>query len=142
MTYDEAVTEIKRLREGYDKPYPQSDKDRIERLYYEVLGKTFRPTSCQQCYHDAVIEIYLHLKREKTMAKKCNYRMKAGFIISCPDFRNGRIYTNDNLTDEVAREFLKKYPKRESCFSKMPDPDENYQEAAPATTATTSKDKK
>lgn len=137
MTYEEAIIETQRLREHFDETFSQSQKDTIANLYYEVLGKTFRPTSCQQCYHDALIEIYLYLKRNKTMAKKCNYRMKAGFIISCPDFHNGRIYTNDNLTDAVAKEYLQKYPKRESCFSKMPDPDMELEETAPASASTT-----
>lgn len=137
MTYEEAIVETQRLREHFDEKFSQSQKDTIAHLYYEVLGKTFRPTSCQQCYHDALIEIYLYLKREKKMAKKCNYRMKAGFIISCPDFHNGRIYTNDNLTDAVAKEYLQKYPKRESCFSKMPDPDMEFEETAPASASTT-----
>lgn len=136
MTYQEAITATERLRERFNEKFSQSDKDLIVELYYEVLNKAFRPTSCQQCYHDALIEIYLYLKREKKMAKKCNYRMKAGFIISCPDFHNGRIYTNDNLTDAVAREYLQKYPKRENCFSKMPDPEMEYEEAAATSAAT------
>lgn len=136
MTYQEAITATERLGERFDEKFSQSDKDLIVELYYEVLNKTFRPTSCQQCYHDALIEIYLYLKREKKMAKKCNYRMKAGFIISCPDFHNGRIYTNDNLTDAVAREYLQKYPKRGNCFSKMPDPEMEYEEAAATSAAT------
>lgn len=143
MTYQEALTATERLRGHFDEKFSQSDKDLIVELYYEVLNKTFRPTSCQQCYHDALIEIYLYLKREKKMAKKCNYRMKAGFIISCPDFHNGRIYTNDNLTDAIAKEYLQKYPKRENCFSKMPDPDMELEEAATETaTASTTKSKK
>ena len=46
--------------------------------------------------------------------------MKAGFIISCPDFYNGKIFTNENLTDKVAHEYLTKYPHMESYFQKMP----------------------
>lgn len=134
MTYQEALTATERLRERFDEKFSQSDKDLIIELYHEVLNKTFRPTSCQQCYHDALIEIYLYLKREKKMAKKCNYRMKAGFIISCPDFHNGRIYTNDNLTDAIAKEYLQKYPKRENCFAKMPDTEMEYEETAAAPT--------
>ena len=93
----------------------------VARLYKEVLGKDFQPTTCQQCYHDALIEVYLYLKNNKTMAKKCNYRLRAGFIISCSDFKSGKIFTNDNLTDAVAKEYLAKYPKQEKMFQKLPE---------------------
>ena len=46
--------------------------------------------------------------------------MKAGFIISCPDFYHGKIFTNENLTDKVAHEYLTKYPHMESYFQKIP----------------------
>lgn len=59
------------------------------------------------------------------MAKKCNYRLRAGFIISCPDFRNGKIFTNDNLTDSVAKEYLAKYPKMEKMFQTLPESGES-----------------
>lgn len=125
MTYDEAVRETETLRENFDRAFNDREKKVVARLYSEVLGRTFTPTSCQQCYHDALIEIYLHLKQEKTMAKKCNYRLRAGFIISCPDFRNGKIFTNDNLTDSVAKEYLAKYPKMEKMFQTLPESGES-----------------
>lgn len=121
MTYEEARQETERLREAYDRSYTDGEKRRIALLYREVTGKDFQQTTCQQCYHDAVIEIYIFLKNNKTMAKKCNYRLRAGFIISCPDFQGGKIYTNDNLTDAVAKAYLDKYPKQEKMFQKLPE---------------------
>lgn len=121
MTYEEARAKAEELKARFDKPFGASDKATIERMYSEVTRKRFVPTTCQQCYHDALIEIYLTLKREKAMPKKCNYRMKAGFIISCPDFYNGKIFTNENLTDKVAKEYLAKYPKMEGYFQQIPD---------------------
>ena len=121
MTYTEATEEAERLRQAYDRSYTEKEKRMVARLYMEVLGKEFRPTSCQQCYHDALIEVYLYLKNNKTMAKKCNYRLRAGFIISCPDFKSGKIFTNANLTDAVAKEYLQKYPKQEKMFQKLPE---------------------
>lgn len=124
MTYEEAVREAEALKANFDRAFNAQEKDMVALLYKEVLGRDFTPTSCQQCYHDALIEVYVHLKKEKTMAKKCNYRLRAGFIISCPDFRNGKIYTNDNLTDAVAKEYLQKYPKMEKMFQRTPDAEE------------------
>ena len=120
MTLDEVKKIIEKLRGRFDSPYSTSDKSTIEGLYYEVLGKTFRPTSCQQCYHDAVIEIYCYIKKNNSMAEKSNYRLRAGVIINCPNFRGGKIYTNDNLTDKVASEFLKMFPEQEVLFQKLP----------------------
>ena len=120
MTLDEVKKIIEKLRGRFDSPYSTSDKSTIEGLYYEVLGKTFRPTSCQQCYHDAVIEIYCYIKKNNSMAEKSNYRLRAGVIINCPNFRGGKIYTNDNLTDKVASEFLKMFPDQEVLFQKLP----------------------
>lgn len=121
MTYSEAKRKTEELKARFDSPFSSSDKAVIEHLYDEVMRKHFTPTSCQQCYHDALIEICLTLKKERKMPKKCNYRLKAGFIISCPDFYNGKIFTNENLTDKVAKEYLVKYPKMEDYFQRIPE---------------------
>lgn len=121
MTYAEATRQVEELKGRYDSPFSDSDKRAIERLYDAVMRKRFVPTTCQQCYHDALIEIYLTLKKLNKMPKKCNYRMRAGFIISCPDFYNGKIFTNENLTDKVAKEYLAKFPKAESYFQVLPE---------------------
>ena len=122
MTYDEAKKLIGELLERYDNPYSPKDKNTIETLHFDVLGKEFIPTTCQNCYHDAVIIIYNYLKTHKTMAEKCNYRLRAGFIIHCPNFHNGQIYTNDSLTNEIAAEYLEKYPDNVDMFQELPDP--------------------
>lgn len=123
MERKEAVKEVRELREREDffAPFNATDKTRIEKLYKAVLGKDFIPTSCQNCYHDAVIEIYLHLQKNGVMAEKCNYRLKAGAIINSPSFKQGKIFTNENLTDAVAAAFLKQFPKQAFLFQKMPE---------------------
>lgn len=131
MTYKEAVAIVEDLRSRFDSPFGASDKATIEKLYIMVVRKQFVPTTCQQCYHDALIEIYLTLKNSKAMPKQCNYAMKAGFIISCPDFYHGKIFTNENLTDKVAHEYLTKYPHMESYFQKIPS-DELIENKQPA----------
>ena len=120
MTYEEAVSIVEDLRSRFDSPFGASDKATIEKLYFMIARKQFVPTTCQQCYHDALIEIYLILKKLKAMPEQCNYRMKAGFIISCPDFHGGKIFTNENLTDEVAAEYLDKFPGMQDYFQKVP----------------------
>ena len=50
--------------------------------------------------------------------------MRAGFIISCPNFHGGKIYNNSNLTDEVAKEYLERYPKARAYFDIVANADE------------------
>lgn len=123
MNYLEAVAMTEDIRSRFDSPFSESDKASIASLYKEVMLKEFKPTTCQQCYHDALIEISLKLKKTKKMPTKCKYSLLAGFIISCPDFKGGKIFTNDNLTDKVAEEYLKKYPKMREYFATSPDDD-------------------
>jgi len=121
MKIKEAKKLTEELKGRFDFPFNSFDKSSIEKLYDEVLGKTFVPTTCQQCYHDALIEIYLHLKNTNKMPNDLNYRLKAGAIINCPDFKSGKIFTNDNLTDKIAASYLKKYPNAADLFQKLPD---------------------
>ena len=129
MTLEQAKTLTNDLRGRFNAPFSSFDKQNIEQLYYEVLGKEFKPTTCQQCYHDALIEIYLYLKRENKMKAKCNYRMRAGFIINCPTFHNGTVYTNANLTDKVAEEYIAAFPQNADLFQRLQSTDGEVQGA-------------
>ena len=64
MTYEEATAKVSELKARFDSPFDATDKEVIETLYFEVTRKRFVPTTCQQCYHDALIEIYLKLKTD------------------------------------------------------------------------------
>ena len=121
MGLREVLNVVDELKGRFDSPFGSADKNTIETLYYEVLGKTFVPTSCQRCYHDALIEISCYLKRHGEMAKKSNFALKAGAIIHSLLFEGGKVYTNDNLTDEVAKAYLKKFPGQIVLFSKVPE---------------------
>lgn len=120
MELAEVKKTIEDLKGRFDTPFSSSDKSTIENLYYEVIGKTFVPTSCQQCYHDGLIEIYHYIKNNGKMAEKINYRLKAGAIINCPAFMSGKVFSNDNLTDDVAEKFLKQFPDNVELFQKIP----------------------
>lgn len=101
-----------------------------------MLGKRFRKTSCQQCYHDALIEICLYLKNHNTMANQKKYIMRAGFIIHSPVFDGGKVYTNDNLTDDVAERYMDMFPVKKSMFDRNPnytEPTETKVETKPKT---------
>ena len=108
MELKEVVDKLKEL--GGLPSYSSSDKSEIERLYKEVLGKEFTKTSCNDCYRDAVIEMTVYIKKNNRMKEKCNYRLKNGVLLQ-PEFGSSEMYTNDNLTDEVAESILPKIRK-------------------------------
>lgn len=118
MTVEEAKGLIYDLGGRFASPYNQSDKRTIEHLYEEVLGKVFRPTSCQNCYHDAVVEIYHHLTHFNTMAQQRRFLLKAGAIINSPKFDKGKIYSNANMTDDIAERYLDMFPEQIHLFQR------------------------
>ena len=105
------------LKARFNAPYSPADRELIKELYQSVLGKTLRNTGCQNCYHDAVIELHLHIKRA-TMKETA--QLKAGAVICCPAFHNGTIFTNENITDDIAREYLAQFPERAHLFAAFP----------------------
>ena len=117
MELEEVVDKLKEL--GELPSYSSSDKSEIERLYKEVLGKEFTKTSCNDCYRDAVIEMTVYIKKNNRMKEKCNYILKNGVLLQ-PEFGSNKMYTNDNLTDEVAEKYLAKNPKGEIYFAHVP----------------------
>ena len=134
MTYDEALVIVEELR-GHDRaPFSIEQKQRIEEIYPMVMGRKFRKTSCKRCYHDAVIEMAVKLRKTKKMevTKKCNYRMRAGFIIHTPAIDGGKIYTNANLTDEVTRRYLELFPAKAVMFEQIPEKSAEKPAEAPA----------
>ena len=55
-------------------PFSNEEKQIISQMYKDVLGKVLRVTKCNTCFHDAVIEMYVHLvKKGNTMANELNY---------------------------------------------------------------------
>lgn len=100
--------------------FSASEKTEIEGLYPEVLGKTFKKTSCNDCYRDAVFEMYAYLKKNGKMKEKSIYGLKNGVLLQMT-FGSGEFYTNANLTDEAAERFLQANPDKANFFSVIPD---------------------
>ena len=121
MTLLEAQAELKELRglaqSGVDLA---QYRERISALYRAVCNKTIRKCNCRDKYRDALLEIYSILKmykNDKDMEKtKATAKLVKGVII----FIDGAHYTNNNLTDEVAREFLARFPQRKDWFEVLP----------------------
>lgn len=120
MTEQEAQAELMILR-GH--AHSMQDlalvRERIDRLYWAVCRKHLRKCRCKNVEKDALLEIYAklkyHHKTNKTMAKLVN-----GVVLKW----QGNHYTNANLTDEVAREFLDAFPVRKDWFAVLPSASE------------------
>ena len=119
MSVDEAVKRIAELRGRVNSGLSSMEKAEVARLYGEVLGKEFKQTSCRDCYRDACIEMELYLRKNGAMKEKSRYVLLNGVIIR--EFGTGRVYSNANLTDKVAEEWLRKYPTQIRMFAAYPD---------------------
>lgn len=115
---DEVKILLSDLNRGYNTPYSSAEQATIERLYYEVLGKRLSGCRCPDKWHDAVLEINSYIKKHGKMKEKSNYKLRAGVILQIAG--SSEIYTNDNLTDEVAAAFLKEHPNATGRFEVIP----------------------
>lgn len=117
----EVIEVVNRLKElGSIASLSSSDKAEIESLYALVLDKKFVRTSCSDCYHDAVIEMSVYLNKNGKMKEKSEYGLKNGVVLQM-EFGSSEMYTNANLTDEIAEKYLERYPDNIKYFSKKPD---------------------
>lgn len=119
MSVDEAIRRITELRGRVDSGLSSMEKAEVARLYGEVLGKEFKPTSCRDCYRDACIEMVLYLRKNGAMKEKSRYVLLNGVIIR--EFGTGKVYSNANLTDKVAEAWLRKYPQQIKMFAAYPE---------------------
>lgn len=118
MTIDEAKDLLTDLNRGYNSPYSSTEQETIERLYCEVLGKPMRECRCPDKWHDAVLEIISYIRKHGKMKEKSNYKLRAGVILQIAG--SSEVYTNDNLTDDVAIAFLKEHPNAVQRFETIP----------------------
>lgn len=122
MEYQEAMTQLTRLRSliaagGDDSVYSPEDRQIIEEIHFEEFGKKVRDCGCNDRYRDAVIVLYSKLKKLQTMAKNQKYLLRPGVII----WIGTDAYSRHNLTDQVARAYLKKHPEDRKKFERLPE---------------------
>jgi hypothetical protein len=115
--------------EGYrkDGTLPSHEAE-LDALYMQVCGKHIRDCKCKDRWSDALIEVRVTLNKLKKMAMAgTKYRLRVGVVLH--DFEKNEAYTNANLTDKIAREYLKKYPQQASLFEVIPAQKETKQDA-------------
>lgn len=117
MTTTEAYNTLMALSRA-DKPYSSAEEYQIAKLYTEVTGRTVRDCNCKDKWSDAIYEALHYIKTNGKMKEKCNYRLLRGVVIHVSG--SSVVYTNDNLTDEVARKFLAENPNAVGRFEYIP----------------------
>jgi len=92
-------------------------RERVDRLYWAVCRKHLRTCKCKNVEKDALLEIYAKLMyHKKTNTTMAQARLVRGVVLQY----KGAHYTNSNLTDEVARDFLASFPQRKDWFEILP----------------------
>lgn len=99
----EVETLIAAATSGGGLSYPQ--KNRVEELTRLILHAEVRQCNCTDRFLDALFMCRKQLKTYGIM-KPCNYKLRNNVVLQ---FQNN-VYTNANLTDEVAEAYLAKYP--------------------------------
>jgi hypothetical protein len=112
-----------------DSVFSDEERQFIAEIYKSLLGKDIPNCSCRNRYADALIEICSTFKI-KTNMSKCKYQLLAGVII----WLGTECYSNHNLTDEVAEEYLRRFPEaREKEFQVWPEEEpQDKKEVEPA----------
>lgn len=117
--------EILQVTQGLakNKKLTATEKETIANLYAVVFGRRFVRRRCSDCYRDAAIEIYTYLNKGGELAENKHYRLRAGKLLH--KFGSSEFLANTNITDELAREYLRINPDWIRWFEIYPD---NWQE--------------
>lgn len=116
IAVESVMLELKRMAA---EPLSAFSKNRVHELYPIVLNRNFKPTSCTNCYHDAMIEMYTYLKRNGKFMEQTLYKLAYGVVIQA-EFGSQTFYTHHNCTDEIAEMLLAQGKATEKDFDKMP----------------------
>lgn len=107
-----------------DSAFSEDDRRLIEEASRAILGKNVRECSCKNRYSDALLEIISTLKLSRKM-KEHKYMLKGGVVI----WIGTDCYTRHNITDKVAKQYLKMHPDAENLFESIPEQKEEDKEA-------------
>ena len=111
-----ALEDLQRFRGEYT----QKQKREIEALYKQVFRESFTPTSCSNCYHDAVDKMWAYIRKHGDVMPEREFILKHGAVINVGEFGSGRFYIRHTLTDDLAMEYLRKNPAGIREFETFP----------------------
>ncbi|MBD5389595.1 hypothetical protein HDR64_00595 [bacterium] len=109
-----------RLRSNTHTP---GDAEWLDRAYQAVFKQKIN-RHCVNCLYDALILLRIRLKNDVQQLKsqlECHYRLKAGVVLRFDGNAGTRLYTNANLTDDIAERWLRAHPDTRHYFSLLPE---------------------
>ncbi|MBR0116487.1 MAG: hypothetical protein IJM04_04315 [Prevotella sp.] len=118
LSYSEIMDRLSEMRSRYDDGFSSSDRVFINEVHGLLFGHPVKNLGCPNCYRDAYIEVTLKLRKMKEMPKKKNFVLRSGVLLHA---FNGEVFTNANLTDEIAMDALNENRGRFDLFAKVPD---------------------
>lgn len=135
-----ALEDLQRFRGEYT----QKQRREIENLYKQVFRESFTPTSCSNCYHDAVDKMWAYIRKHGDVMPEREFILKHGAVINVGEFGSGRFYIRHTLTDDLAMEYLRKNPAGIREFEAYPADwkEQLNRPVAKSVTKTTTKKKK
>jgi hypothetical protein len=95
----------------------QKDKMYIKNIHSIVLRKEFVDKNCGECYKEAFANIFNFLKKNFIMTTS-NYKLKRGVVAQSGTM--SATFTNENITDELANQFISENPQRLNFFEFYP----------------------
>lgn len=101
--------------------YTPQEAARISAAYLQIFKRQVVRT-CGNCLGDALAELVAFYCKDKERMKEqqeCTYQLRAGMLIRM-NFGDNVYYSNANLTDKVAEEYILANPSRLSDFAKYP----------------------
>ena len=117
--YNETLHRLQEMESRYHDGFSSLDRSYLDTLYYDLFGKEISNKGCSDGYRDAYMEIKLNLRKTHAMPKNCDYKLKAGAVITF--FGESVPYTNPNLTNEVAERYIAKNVANASMFQELPE---------------------
>lgn len=118
LSYGETMDRLLEMRDRFDSGFSPSDRVFIRETYVLLFRHDIKNIGCSDCYKDAYVEIIHKLKKTQTMPKEKKFILRAGVLLHA---FNGEVFTNANLTDEIAMDALNENVKRFDLFAKVPD---------------------
>jgi len=92
-------------------------KKQIREALRAITGQNMS-ISCSTCYIEALFKIIKY-----TNMAFSQYELRRGYVaLLAKPFNGVKAFTNKQITDELALEFLRQYPERICYFTKMPRP--------------------
>lgn len=93
-------------------------KAKIKEVLIQLTGEKIN-FGCSTCYIEALFKI-LNLTQ---MATPKGYELRKGYLAQFQDAYNGiKSFTNLQMTDDIAEEYLRRYPERAIYFARIPAP--------------------